>query len=68
MAKNSRHVVPGQAGGWSVRKSGATRASKTFGTQQDAIIYGKTLAQKDKSDVYVHGKSGMIREHMSYKK
>jgi Uncharacterized protein conserved in bacteria (DUF2188) len=68
MAKNSRHVVPGAAGGWSVRKTGATKASKNFDRQSDAVNYAKTLAKKDKSDLYVHGKSGVIRDHTSYKR
>ena len=68
MAKNSRHVVPSSAGGWSVRKSGATRTSKNFEKQADAVVYGKALAKKDKADLYVHGKSGTVRDHTSYKK
>ncbi len=68
MAKNSRHVVPGSAGGWSVRKTGASRASKKFDNQADAISYAKELAKKDKADLYVHGRSGTVRDHTSYKK
>jgi hypothetical protein len=67
MAKNSRHVVPSSTGGWSVRRSGASRASKNFDKQADAVNYAKTLAKKDKTDLYVHGKSGKIRDHTSYK-
>ena len=67
MAKNSRHVVPSPDGGWSVRRAGAARASKNFDTQADAIDYGKSLARKEKSDLYVHGRSGKIRDHTSYK-
>ena len=68
MAKNSRHVVPSSAGGWSVRKTGASKASKNFDNQADAISYAKELAKKDKSDLYVHGRSGAVRDHTSYKK
>jgi hypothetical protein len=68
MAKNSRHVVPSTTGGWSVRKTGASRASKNFDRQADAVDYARTLAKKDKSDVYVHAKSGAIRTHTSYKR
>jgi len=66
MAKNSRHVVPAPTGGWSVRKTGATRASKNFDRQSDAVSYAKNLAKREKADVYVHGKSGMVRDHTSY--
>jgi hypothetical protein len=68
MAKNTRHVVPSASGGWSVRKQGAARASKNFDHQAEAIEYGKEHARKDKSDVFVHGKNGMIRDHTSYNK
>ncbi|WP_347265080.1 DUF2188 domain-containing protein [Brevundimonas diminuta] len=68
MAKNTRHVVPSTSGGWSVRKQGAAKASKNFAKQEDAIEYGKTHARKDQSDVFIHGKNGMIRAHNSYKK
>jgi len=68
MGKDSRHVVPGSSGGWSVRKTGAAKASKNFGTQADAVQYGKELARKNSSDLYVHSKSGTVRDHVSYKK
>ena len=68
VAKNTRHVVPSGDGGWSVRKAGAARASKNFDKQEDAIDYGKQLAKKDSSDLFIHGKSGRIRDHTSYKK
>ena len=68
MAKNSRHVVTSPSGGWSVRKAGAQKASRTFDTQSAAVNYGKAQAKKDNSDLYVHSKSGTIRDHTSYKK
>lgn len=68
MAKDTRHVVPSTSGGWSVRKQGASRATKNFARQDDAVQYGKELARKDGSDVFVHGKNGMVRDHTSYKK
>ena len=67
MAKKTRHVVPSTSGGWSVRKQGAARASKTFGTKAEAEHYGKDAAKKDRSDVFVHGANGMIQSHKSYK-
>ena len=68
MAKDTRHVVPSTSGGWSVRKQGAARASKNFTRQDEAVAYGKELARKDSSDLFVHGKNGMIRDHTSFKK
>lgn len=65
MIKNSRHVVPRQDG-WAVKKSGATRASKVFDTQEDAIKYGRSQAKKESGELYVHRKDGTIRERDSY--
>jgi hypothetical protein len=61
-----RHVVPSPSGGWSVRASGAARATKTFPTQADAIHHGKTLAKKDKGELFIHRADGTIRERNSY--
>ena len=68
MAKNTRHVVPSTSGGWSVRKQGAARASKTFETKMEAEKYGKDHAQKDRADIFVHGANGMIQSHKTYNK
>lgn len=66
MAKRSQHVVPNPQGGWSVRQSGAARASKTFGTQAEAVKYGRTVAKRAQSEFYVHRNDGTIREKNSY--
>ena len=66
MPKTSKHVVPSPGGGWAVKNSGATRASRTFGTQADAIAYGRTAAKKEQSELYVHGRDGTIKNKNSY--
>lgn len=38
MSKKSQHVVSNQNGGWSVRKTGASRASKVFSTQNENVF------------------------------
>lgn len=63
--KNSSHVVPRDSG-WAVKKEGASRASKVFDTQDDAIKYAREQARKDKSELYVHKRDGTIRERNSY--
>ena len=62
----SRHVAPGVRGGWSVRKGGASRASRVFGTQEEAIVYARQLARREKAELYIHGRDGTIREKRSY--
>ena len=66
MNKTSKHVVPNPAGGWTVRNSGATRVSRTFDTQAEAVRYGRTAAKKTHTELYVHGKDGTIKNKDSY--
>jgi len=67
MSKKSLHVVPNPKGGWSVRKSNTSRASKTFDTQKDAIEYGKNISKNEGGEFIVHGRDGMIKQSSSYK-
>lgn len=66
MSKKSTHVVPNKNDGWSVRKSGSSRASKVFDTKKDAIDYAKGQAKKEKSELYIHKKDGTISDKNSY--
>ncbi|MET7247820.1 DUF2188 domain-containing protein [Methylobacterium sp. EM32] len=65
MTKKGQHVVP-MGGKWSVIRSGASRASAVFPTQQEAIERGKKIARAQKTELYIHGKDGRIRERNSY--
>ncbi|MEO6231617.1 MAG: DUF2188 domain-containing protein [Ferruginibacter sp.] len=65
MAKKSNHVVPSQSG-WAVKKSGSERASKTFGTKEKAIDYGRKLSRNEKTELYIHKQNGMIQDKNSY--
>ena len=65
MTKKSTHVVPRNVG-WAVKKEGASRASKNFTTQADAVKFAKQLAQKEKAELYVHRRDGTIRDRLSY--
>jgi hypothetical protein len=65
MAK-AMHVVPSPNGGWSVRSSGASRASRVFGKHDDAVAYARDTARREHGDLYVHGRDGTIREKDSY--
>lgn len=65
MAKKAVHVVP--AGGkWAVRKEGSSKASSAHQTQQAASKAGKSMAKKEKSELFIHGRDGRIREKNSY--
>jgi hypothetical protein len=64
--KKTRHVVLNPTGGWSVRQSGASRASRVFETQADAVRYGKEIAKQERTGLYVHRRDGTIKEKDSY--
>lgn len=66
MSKNTQHVVPNPTGGWSVKKGGALKATKTFKTQKEAISYARELSRSQRSELYVHKRDGTIRSKDSY--
>ena len=45
---------------------GGQQAGGTHRTQQDAIAAGKAIAQRERSDLVVHGEDGKIRSKDSY--
>lgn len=65
--KRSNHVVPSvKEGGWAVKKSGSTKASKSFPKKADAIKFGRELSKKEHSELYIHKKDGTIQNRNSY--
>lgn len=65
MPKKGQHVVPNR-GKWSVRRAGASRATGTYGTQEEAIERARDIARNQGTELYVHGRDGRIRERSSY--
>ena len=49
-----------------MRKTGADRVTKRFDTQHEAIEAARELARKQKTELYIHGKDGRIRERDSF--
>lgn len=64
--KPSNQVIHTKSSGWVVRKSGSTRASKTFANKKAAIHYGEALSQTEKTNLYIHGRDGRIEERKSF--
>ncbi len=58
----SHHVVKNPSGGWSVKKSGATRASGTFKTQKKAVSSAKKIVKNQGSRLVIHGSDGRIKK------
>ena len=65
MSKRGQHVVPSKDG-WSVKKAGSSRASSTHHTQAQAIEAATKAARSEKTELYIHGRDGRIRERNSY--
>ncbi len=65
MRVKGQHVLPSGAR-WSVRKSGASRATRIFSTRDEAINEARKIAKNQGTELYIHGKDGLIRERDSY--
>jgi len=61
----NQHVLP-RTDGWGVKKAGASRDTKVFSNQSDAISYAKQVAKNNKSELFIHSKNGRIRERNTY--
>lgn len=60
MDRKSQHVIHSPKGGWSVVRSGAAKASRTFPTQQEAIDFATHLGREQSTDVFVHSRDGTV--------
>jgi hypothetical protein len=65
MAGKNQHVVP-HSGGWAVRGAGNSRVSSIHSTQAEAAQAGRSTAQRQHSELLIHGRNGQIRERDSY--
>lgn len=66
MPKTTQHVVPSPKGGWNVKKGGAEKATKNFGTKNKAVDYAKGVAKNQDAELVIHGKDGKIQNPNSY--
>lgn len=66
LPRNSQHVLPNPSGGWSVKKGGAFKATKTFPTQKDAIRFARKVSKNQGSELYIHKRDGTVRSKDSY--
>lgn len=65
MSRKGQHVVP-HSGKWSVKKAGSSKATSTHTTQAEAIKAATEIAKNQKTELYIHGKDGRIRERNSF--
>lgn len=61
----NQHVVP-HKNGWAVKGEGNTKATVVNHTQKEANKVASVIAKNQKSEVFIHGENGRIRERNSY--
>ena len=63
MARNERHVVPNENGGWDVRAPGASRASAHLERQDEAVDRARQILRNEGGgELVIHDQQGRIRE------
>ena len=68
MKRKTHHVVPNPKGGWSVKKGGSSRASRSFDKKDSATNYGRKISKKAGSELIIHKKDGKIQRTASHSK
>lgn len=68
MARKTQHVVPNPNGGWSVKKGGSLKATKSFDKKTSAVSYGRAVAKNQNAELVVHKKDGTIQNPNSFGK
>ncbi|MFO0794131.1 MAG: DUF2188 domain-containing protein [Candidatus Brocadiaceae bacterium] len=64
MGKNQHVVSRGNA--WAVLGEGNTRDTSRHSTQAEAFEAAREIAKNQKSEVFLHGTDGKIRERNTY--
>jgi uncharacterized protein YdaT len=64
VSKN-QHVVP-HGDKWVIKGEGNRRATSVHETQKEAIEAAREIARKQRSELFIHGQDGRIRERDSY--
>lgn len=59
-------VMPGSPHNWLLKKEGCVRESGEFKTQRAAIKAGREIAKKEKSELIVQNRLGLIRMKDSF--
>ena len=60
------HVMINCAGRWSVRRSGAERASRNFTCREEAVDYAYRLIYKRGGSVFMHNLDGTVLSVYQY--
>ena len=66
MTRKSNIWVGHHADGWAVRREGSDRASKVERRKVDAVDLGRSMAQRERTELIVQRKDGTIQSKDSY--
>jgi len=64
MGKNQHVVSFGNR--WAVKEEGAAEPFAVFKTQSEAWEKAKSIARKERTEAFLHGRDGQIRERNTY--
>ena len=64
MGKNQHVVSLGNR--WAVTEEGAAEPFAVFKTQSEAWEKAKSIARKERTEAFLHGRDGQIRERNTY--
>lgn len=66
MPRDEHHVVPGQEGGWDVRRSNSERSSGHFDTKAEAVERAREISQNQQTELIIHNRDGRISNSDSH--
>ncbi len=66
MTRKNIHVTHRSNGAWAVKGEGDKRASSLHPTQGAALTLARPLAQKNASELVIHGRDNLIRDKDSF--
>ena len=61
-------MTPHSGGGFQVKGAGNSRATKVFDTQREAISFARGIAKNQQSELFIHNRTGQIREKKQLRK
>lgn len=62
----THHVVPNPAGGWDIKKGGASRSSGHADTKRDAVDTARHISRNQGTELVIHGRDGKIQQKDSH--
>lgn len=68
MNVKGHHVMSGLHGGWSVRLTGAQKATRVFQQRADAIAFARNEARRQGGDLFIHNEDGSVNDVRTYER